>query len=256
MADSNQKHVFFSRDLSNNDPLVSKLSQHDIVATGIPLINCTLYDDPAVTQMLTNLASFDWIIFTSGNGVKYFFETLKVFDKDIVIPPKLKIGVVGEKTASALYTYGVSVDFIPDVFDAEHMGEQFLNQYQPNNVLLVKGKQSRNVLDRLFNERAVNFERLIVYETITNLAKKSHVQSIVEEDSIDAYSFTSPSSIRAMLEMINNHQVETVIEKPCFSIGETTASYAKEVGFKKTLIPNQYTLDSLVERVIQYYKED
>ncbi|GAA0456756.1 uroporphyrinogen-III synthase [Alkalibacillus silvisoli] len=246
------KQVLLSRSLEEAIPF-QQIDTDKLSIKGIPLIKFAQYEDFHVERTLNTLHAFDWIIFTSHNGIHYFFKTLEQYNHRLEELNHLRFGTVGSKTAETLKQHGFEVDFVPEVFDANQMGKQMLEEVEMENVLLVKGTRSRIVLDEMFEAHNIAFSNLIVYQTTTNSEVKHAVKQLLD-DELHAFVFTSPSSIQAYMEL-GEGLVKRTYHLPCFCIGETTASYAREVGFEQIIIPEEYTIDSLALEVENYFKE-
>lgn len=195
-----------------------------------------------------NLNDYNWIFFTSANGVECFLKQMsdKTFLKTI------KIAAVGHKTENALKKYNVTADFIPTVYNADKMSKEFLEKYPlANHILLIRGNLSRDVLPNYFSKKQLDFKNLVVYETIVNKQIKSKLNYIFETEKIDYITFMSPSTIRSFLELLDDTHHLEALETQVICIGTTTERIALEHGFKHVSIPNHFTADSMLEKIAE-----
>src|SRR5699024_2824127 len=124
----------------------------------------------------------------------------------------INIAVVGHKTENALKKYGVTADFTPTVYNVVAMSEEFLKKHPfANHILLIRGNLSRNVLPNYFTEKQLDFENLVVYETVANKQIKSTLNNIFETETVDDITFMSPSTKKRSLELLaKNYHAETL----------------------------------------------
>src|SRR5699024_10948211 len=109
----------------------------------------------------------------------------------------INIAVVGHKTENALKKYGVTADFTPTVYNAVAMSEEFLKKHPfANHILLIRGNLSRNVLPNYFTEKQLDFENLVVYETVDNKQIKSTLIIIFEHEPINNIIYMSFSKVK------------------------------------------------------------
>lgn len=245
------KTIFISREETKAQDFIAPIERQGANVLSHSLISFELRTSEDHRAVLAQLNTFDWIVFTSANGVKYFYETLNAYKVSNSQVRHIKKAVVGKKTQQFLELYGETVDFVPNVFDAEHFSQTFIVEEQPAKVLLVKGNLSRKVIDDSLNQSNIPFETITVYNTIVNREVEKQLKDVLEQP-IDAWVFTSPSSIQAFEEFIDLEDA-SILDQPCFCIGHTTQDQANRVGFKQTIVPYEFTLEGLAEAVSDYY---
>ena len=246
--------IFLSRSPSQANKFTDPLKNSPCTVHSIPVIETNLWKKPENVEILNHFDEFDWVFFTSAKGVRFFQETTEWLEWTMERLHAKKIAAVGTGTAAALKDRGYSVDFIPSTFDAEHLGREFLDVEQPKKILLIKGELSRTTMDEKFKKHAIDFENMYVYRTVTNDEVKDQLNCEFQAQPFDYYVFTSPSSIHAFFELLDIYP-ENIFDQPCFCIGRTTEYAALNAGFKKTFIPEEYTLQGLATRVRQVIEE-
>lgn len=206
-----------------------------------------------ITFKEIHLDDFNWIFFTSANGVDCFLNQLE----DTHFLETINIAVVGHKTENALKKYGVTADFTPTVYNAVAMSEEFLKKHPfANHILLIRGNLSRNVLPNYFTEKQLDFENLVVYETVANKQIKSTLNNIFETETVDYITFMSPSTIRSFLELLDKKYHAEALEIQVICIGTTTEKIALDHGFKYVSIPSQFTADSMLTKIAEIERMD
>lgn len=195
-----------------------------------------------------NPLEYEWLFFTSANGVDCFMSQMDNYD----FLKKIRIAAVGHKTEKSLEKYNVKADFIPTVYNAQEMSKEFLNKYpSATRLLLIRGNLSRNVLPDYFNRKKVDFEKIVVYETVVNKAIKSKLNYIFETEDIDYITFMSPSTIESFLDMLDSKYHEIALETKVVCIGTTTEKIAFKHGFKDVYRPNHFTADHMLEKIAE-----
>jgi uroporphyrinogen-III synthase len=201
---------------------------------------------------IEKLETFNWLIFTSPNGVRSFFEILKQ-KKISVLPLTLQIAVIGKKTEKVLSSFGYSPAFVNPGNTGGDFAEAFIQKikndtHQPR-VLLALGNLARTVIQEELSQYA-EYTRLNVYETaIPNSVDEKTVQYIMD-NRYEMLIFTSPSAIQNFMKLFHNIPVEN-IRLAC--IGETTASEARKMGIQPLVVAEDASTQGIVDSIIHYY---
>ncbi|MGM0409335.1 MAG: uroporphyrinogen-III C-methyltransferase [Bacillota bacterium] len=223
-------------------------------------------------KAIENLKRYNFIIFTSVNGVKYFMKRLLAKDKDIRELKGIKIVVIGAKTAERLRYYGVNADFLPEKYSTEGILEGLKDYVQKNNFaienksfLLPRANIAPPKLELALKEMGADVNNVVAYENCrTKIDKKIYKKFFNNE--IDLLTFTSSSTVKNfkkglddylnLLEEKNNildlEKNQRKSDVAC--IGPVTAETARKNGFEVDIIATEYTIDGLYEAIINYYK--
>ena len=199
---------------------------------------------------LSNYKNYDYLIFTSANGVKYFFEALGNFG--IPENAKVKIAAVGTKTAEAVASHGVKVDFIPKTFSAEGLLEIFRDMdLEKKKILIPASANSRDVLSNGLREKGAEVDFTPVYKSVTrDIPEDDEMFILIKNSKPDVLVFTSPSSVKGFLEIFS-------IENPphyfsgcsVIAIGNVTEKYLNKLDVQNVLSPEEFTLNGVAELV-------
>lgn len=201
---------------------------------------------------IEKLETFNWLIFTSPNGIRYFFEILN--QKGIKsLPRMIQIAVIGNKTEKTLATYGYSAAFVNPGNTGEDFAAAFSQKLKTDSpatkILLILGNLARTVIQDELSQYA-ECTRLNVYETaIPNSVDEKTVQYIMD-NRYEMLIFTSPSAIQNFMKLIHNIPVEN-IRLAC--IGETTANEARKQGIQPLVVAEDASAKGIVEAIINYY---
>jgi uroporphyrinogen III methyltransferase/synthase len=198
-----------------------------------------------------DLGAYEWLVFTSPNGVKAFFSRgLTPSGRDSRALANLRVAAIGPGTARALAAHGIAVDLVPERFVAESLLDAFpapsAAAGETPKVLLARAEQARDVLTDGLGERGYAVEVLPVYRTVTATPDPSLVQRVREGD-VDALTFTSSSTVTNLLDLLG------ALPEPqplCVSIGPVTSATAAARGLRVDAEAEQHTIDGLIQTLI------
>ncbi|MBH5317175.1 uroporphyrinogen-III C-methyltransferase [Paenibacillus sp. GSMTC-2017] len=204
--------------------------------------------------------SYQWLMFTSVNGVHYFFNFLRRFNIDIRRFHAARIVAVGPKTAEALVDRGLTVEEVPVKFHAESLLETLEGKLKPGEkALLPRGDLARDVLPTELREWGIEPVEIDVYETVLATFQDELALEWIREGGIHMITFTSSSTVTNLLELLRRRGFEDPVKVldgiPIASIGPITSKTIVEAGLQVTLEAKASTLDSLLEDIIDYNQQ-
>ena len=206
-------------------------------------------------RAIEGISRYDWILFTSVNGVKYFFERLLVASKDFRHLKGIKIGVIGPKTTSALMDRGISPDMIPDRYWAEGIVEA-LEGYpiEGKRVLLPRPAIARDYIPKKLKSLGAIVDVVEAYQTVKPEYSQDQLGELFNNGKIDMIAFTSPSAVTNFLALFEDTSIyEEISKTEVACIGQITAQKATEIGLKVTIVPDEYTVNALTRAIVEFY---
>lgn len=217
----------------------------------IPLLKVVCKQEAWQDMGIAKLMDYDWIFFTSVNGARCFFNHMDSIGYDINRLSQ-HFAAVGHKTEAVLKAYGLKADFVPSLYNAETMADEFLQRFaRPGKVLFIRGNRSRNTLLEEFSKAGLLYDSLEIYDTDFRSCAKQELEQAWNTIPFDYITFTSPSAVDAFYNILGTtaqHEHEPV----CVCIGTTTEKRAKHYGFKRIIYPQQFTIDDMIECMISY----
>lgn len=203
-------------------------------------------------QAIENLSKYDWVIFTSVNGVGYFWERLEKAGKDTRALGRAKIAAIGPATADALYQKGITADLVPDDFVSEALLEH-MPSVRGERILLPRANIARPKLADGLEEAGARVDEVAAYQTELGGGDKVHLmREVLEKGEIDVITFTSSSTVRNFMEILGEiPPLPDFVTIAC--IGPITAQTARENGFAVHVVAEEYTIDGLVEALIDHF---
>ena len=191
---------------------------------------------------IKNLHEFDWIIFTSANGVEKFFERLKVHGLDA--RALKKVAAIGSATAEKLLSFGIIADVVPKNFVAESLAEALKNFVDGKKVLLARAEESREVLPDTLKNFGAEVTIAPAYKTLPEIVAQ------IDFDSIDLMTFTSSSTVK---NFVAAYGVDVLKKIPSAAIGTITAQTLKNFGVTPAIVAEEFKISGLVEAIKKFY---
>lgn len=209
-------------------------------------------------RAIKNLETYQWLVFTSVNGVKYFFHRLEDSGQDARNLKGIRIAAIGPKTADAIHGKGVKPDLVPEEYRAEAVAEAFRRQgVKGLRVLLPRAADAREVLPLELERMGAFVEVVEAYRTVKPEGNKKEIKAMLERGDIHMVTFTSSSTVNNFMNMFeeDSDQLLQWMEKLTVAcIGPVTAKTAKERGLSVRISPSDYTIEALTKAIVDYFR--
>lgn len=190
---------------------------------------------------------FDWIIFTSQNGVKSFFEQSDL-SKD------KKIACVGPKTANIVENHGYKVEFLPSVSTSFCLAQE-IPISSSENACYIGGNLSNATSINVLKSKAHKFLQIEVYKTIQKLHNIDEWEGLFE-NKIDVISFCSPSAVDSYIDQISSIKLNIPGEIHYSALGTTTFLTIQNYTHSAPIIGDKHTFDSMIVKIVQTLQHD
>lgn len=208
-------------------------------------------DSSYISRALDELKSFQWLIFTSVNGVDAFFTELKNQGRDIRDLIGLEIVAIGPATQASLEKRGLRVAFVPKEYRAEKVVEGLSGRVvSGQRVLLARAEEARDVLPESLRTMGVEVWDVPVYKTILGGANRAELKHLLSNKEIHTVTFTSSSTVRNFVTLLDG-EISLLDNVKLYSIGPITSATARELGLKIFKEAAQYTIGGLVEVLLE-----
>ena len=249
------KTIVITRDENQARPFAEMLENLGATILLFPTIKISPPDNAAqIRKTLADLSSFNWIIFTSSNAVRYFF---KFIDEKQNTLQKLKIACVGNKTTETLRGFHLIPTIIPDIHTSRELLDALLiHKVKGKRFLLpVSNLAGYNLQEGLQNHGAL-VERLVIYNNvpITN-SKNELIFEKIDNHRIDCITFFSPSAVNTFVDLMGEKGITLINTKkiPIAVIGSTTSLAARKNHLNPEIIPAKSDEKSLLEELQRYF---
>ncbi|MBI4829273.1 MAG: uroporphyrinogen-III C-methyltransferase [Nitrospinae bacterium] len=205
---------------------------------------------------LAKLSSYDWVVFTSVNGVGFFVKRLRERGMDIRDLKGLLVLAIGPKTAEAVEALGVRVDFVPKEYRAESIIEGMgADRIRGKNILIPRAKVAREVLPDEMKKLGAQVTIAECYETVRPGDKRDAARRRFEAGEIDAVTFTSSSTVENFVAMWDSPDEARRLMNgvTVASIGPITSATARKLGLEPSVEPAEYTTAALAGALVEHF---
>ena len=202
---------------------------------------------------IRRLGSFDWILFTSANGVTAFFERLRTRGGHRHDLKGIRIGAIGPKTSARLQALGLKVNALPDEFRAEALAEA-IGPVRGLRVLLARAEEAREILPRTLRSRGARVSVVAVYRTLKSRRLPANLKKRLTDGSIDAVTFTSSSTVDGFMRHLTSGERRRVFRHTKAAvIGPITAATLRRYGVRPAIQAKSYTTEALAQAIVAYF---
>ena len=215
------------------------------------------YDRDSITNVFTDITSYEWIVFTSSNGVDLFFDLLYKAYQDIRSIGLSQIATVGRATARAVRSHKLKVSLMPKVANSNSLADALIENQTLDNVkiLLVTGDKNSDVLfKRLQDEGRAIVDRLPLYKNIrTDLSKNENFKRF-KESGADCVLFTSSSTVHNYLEATKSLELLDGLKPKFGSIGVKTSETLRKHNMPIAFESPKANLNNFVVETLSYFR--
>lgn len=248
------RRIAITRTRDQNSELREKLETLGAEVLELPLITITKsVDKYSLVEILAELGSYDWIVFTSANGVRAFFEEyFKAYD-EIRTLGLLRFACVGRATAKEIQRYKIKVECMPDTATGESLATALIatGSLDSAKVIVVTGNLNRDVLVRKLEAGNAIVDRLPLYKTEKTDLSQDPVAEDFRQKGADAILFASSSAVVSYHEQAANLELAPSARKPLFgSIGPQTTEAMDALEWDVAFEAKKPSLDDLIEAMI------
>jgi len=251
------RRIALTRERENAGLFSKELERQGAVIYYLPAISIFPPEDfETIDRAIAEIESFDWLIFTSANAVRYFLDRLIKEGRDVRDLKGLQICTVGTSTARSLKTRGIRADLIPEEFTGEGVVAALLKEGEipGKRVLIPRAEKAREVIPEALRKAGAEVVVATVYRNVTPEIDPQALQEILINRKADLIVFTSPSNIKNFLRSVEKEGLqETLSEIKIACIGPVTAKAAKAAGLSVVIEPEESTLESVSEAIQEYF---
>ena len=253
------KRIVVTRARQQASDLVKRLEELGAECLEYPTIEIRAPKDPQpLKQAVAGLSTYDWIVFTSVNGVSYFFEHLFVAGKDVRVLGHLKTAAIGPATAARLLEFGLTSDIVPETYRAESVIKAFKKEnLKGKKILLPRAKEARPILPQELTKMGAAVTEIPAYETLKAAENMDDLIQQLKDKRVDMITFTSSSTVTNFKALLPPTDFKALIQDVTIaSIGPITSDTAKELGFQVHISAESYTIPGLVDAILQFYQNN
>lgn len=247
------KRVVVTRAREQASDLVNRLLDMGAICLECPTIKVGPPDDwTPLDAAIDHLSDYHWIIFTSVNGVRFFFQRLREKGLDVRALHCLKTAVIGPATRDRLAKEGLNSDIVPESYRAESVADAFAKENMAGQrVLLPRAAEARPVLPLELHKMGAKVDEPTAYVTRQDRTNAETLITQLMEGTIDLVTFTSSSTVKNFKALLPSDKDLKALMKGVLvaSIGPITSDTAREMGFEVHIEAERYTIPGLCEAI-------
>lgn len=260
------KEIVITRPERQAEEMIRLIKERGANAYLFPVIETAWSTNLApLDRALEQIALYDCFLFTSVNGVHYFFKRIdELYNLQTIssLISEKKIAAIGPKTARALENYGIKVTPLPASFKQESLVEQLKIEFKSQStkeihILFPQAKSARKLLGEQLRHIGMRVDEVEAYRTIKvdqSHKVKEEFLEMLQHKRIDVITFTSPSTIISFFENLADSSWREYLDSVAIAcIGPITAQAARKIGLQVTIEADIYTVEGLLEQIEQYY---
>jgi uroporphyrinogen III methyltransferase/synthase len=211
-----------------------------------PAIEIAPPDDwSSVDKAIQQLSTFDWIVFSSRNGVRYFLDRIEKLGQDSRALAGVQIAAIGPATVAQLANYALRADLCPEVHRAEALAEALLPNASGQKMLLVRASRGREVLAEMLTSGGVEVQQVVSYISRDVHTADPEVMDMLAQGKIDWVTVTSSAIARAIVHLYGSQLKQTQLA----AISPLTADVLRSAGHEPDAVAETYTGAGLVKAI-------
>ena len=210
----------------------------------------------ALDNAIANIRTYDWLLFTSVNGVEQFLLRLQSLSKSMTELEGIKVGAIGPETAKRLEGAGIKNCVVPKQYQAEGMLEALSRQMiRGKRVLIPRAVKARDILPETLRRWGAAVDVIEVYRTGLPVADSSAFKSLLQAGGADMITFTSSSTVVNFVQLFQGQNLEALLAGVAVAcIGPITKKTIEEMGGRADVVSEEFTIPGLVRAIADYFE--
>lgn len=266
MPEQNQplanRTIVITRARAQAEEFASELEKYGARVISCPAIEIVEPESfEPMDEAINNLYGYDWLIFTSVNGVDYFLRRLEARGHETHELDDLRVCAIGDATANRLREAAVHVDVVPEQFKAEGVFAALKDYlggdegFAALNFLIPRAAAARDYLPRALEEAGARADVVPAYRTVKpDTTELGRTAALLEGGAIDCITFTSSSTVTNFAQLFDTTDLSRLLNGVAVAcIGDITASTATQYGLSADIQPHEYTIPALARAIADYF---
>ncbi|MBI2481158.1 MAG: uroporphyrinogen-III synthase, partial [Planctomycetia bacterium] len=240
------QRILVTRPRSQANKLCSMLEELGAESLIQPAIEISEPKDwQPVDEAIGKLGSFDWLVFSSSNGVRYFVERMLAIGLDLRAFGAIKLAAIGPGTADELSRYHLNVDLQPAEFRAESLAADLIPLASGQRFLLARASRGREVLADEIAAAGGEVSQIVVYNSIDVESPEADIADELAAGKIHWVTVTSSAIARSLASMFGSELHKTRLA----SISPITSAVLRECGFEPAVEATEYTMAGVADAI-------
>ncbi|MDA8096583.1 MAG: uroporphyrinogen-III C-methyltransferase [Desulforudis sp.] len=206
-------------------------------------------------RAIAEIGSYNWVVFTSVNGVRYFFSRLRALGHDVRELVGVRICAIGPVTREALEQRGLFIEYVPVEYQAAEIARGMQAMVKPGDrILLPRADIAPTMLAEALEQMGARVDDVTAYRTVPGTGDVEAVSRMFEARRINMVTFTSSSTVRNFVNALGADRIGDLLKGVAVAcIGPVTADTAGEYGLKVDAVAEKYTIEGLVSLIRGYF---
>ncbi len=214
-------------------------------------------------EAIENIFGYDWLIFTSVNGVQHFMRRMEVCGKSASELDDVRVCAIGDATALSLAEAHIHVDVVPEIFQAEGVFaalESYLGgrlQFENLNFLIPRAAVARDYLPRALEDAGARVDVIAAYRTVRpETTDRARVEALLVGGAVDCITFTSSSTVSNFAQLFDTRDLGQLLRGVAVAcIGDITSRTATDYGLRTDIQPLEFTVPALARAITEYFAD-
>ena len=246
------KRILVTGSTAFSDRITPLLKEEGAEVVPLSLIRTERMNTESLQKAIHHIENYQWIVFTSSNGVESFFDQIREMKKDIRDFAHIHFAVIGDGTRKALERHSIYSDFMPTAYSSEDMAKALIPHLKKEDrVLLLRAQEANEVLPKALEDAGFAYDMIPLYHTVTDERKAEVMNRMIH--TADYVTFASSSAVKAYVKM---KEESTVFAGKYMSIGPVTTKTAEKLGLPIHKTAEIYTAQGIVDAIMQDVKEN
>ena len=206
-------------------------------------------------QAIYQIANYDWLIFTSVNGVEQFLNRFEKLGKNIANLAGIEVGAIGPETARRLTAAQIEPTFVPKQYQAEGILEALVPEtVLGKRILIPRAAKARDILPQTLRQWGAQVDVVEAYQTVLPQVDVSALCRLLREGTIDMITFTSSSTATNFSVMLRDQDLPRLLSRAVIAcIGPITKKTVEDLGMRPEIVSEEFTIPGLVRAMVDYF---
>jgi uroporphyrinogen III methyltransferase / synthase len=209
----------------------------------------------SLDRAIERIKTYDWLIFTSVNGVEQFLARLEKLKKNLAELAGIEIAAIGPETAKRLEAAGIPPGLVPRRYQAEGILETLpAETLRGKKVLIPRAAKARDILPETLRQRGAHVHVVIAYQTVLPQVDVPALCEVLRDGGIDVITFTSSSTASNFAVMLSGQDLPRLLVRTVIAcIGPVTEKTVEDLGLRAGIVAAEFTVPGLVSAIADYF---
>lgn len=201
------------------------------------------------------IETYDWLIFTSVNGVEPFLSRLQYVGKNSSSLAHLKVGAIGPETAKRLEAAGIRCCLVPQRYQAEGILEAVSPEsMRGRRVLIPRAAEAREILPETLRKWGAVVDVVVAYRTVVPSSDARPLAALLKQGKVDVITFTSSSTVKNFVRLFDGRRLGEIAAGSAIAcIGPITADSVEQLGGRVDITAKEFTIAGLISALVEHF---